>query len=128
VYSYIRCYVGILLLVTVPHASRIVWNIACIGVIDESCHNWICDLMNLYIGGIRWMLWLCGLVYMYIGRICWRLWIIELCSNCMFYLFVLIHLVNLIDDNYFGNSNEVRIVYVYTYDVVISLIMMIVCL
>ena len=43
-------------------------------------------------------------------------------------LFVLIHLVNLIDNNYFGDSNEVRIVYVYTYDVVISLIMMIVCL
>ena len=33
-----------------------------------------------------------------------------------------------IDDNYFGNSNEVRTVYVYTYDVVISLIMMIACL
>jgi len=46
----------------------------------------------------------------------------------MFYLLVLIHLVNLIDDNYFGNSNEMRIVYVYTYDVVISLIMMIDCL
>jgi len=46
----------------------------------------------------------------------------------MFYLLVLIHLVNLIDDNYFGNSNEVRIIYVYTYDVVISLIMMIACL
>jgi len=46
----------------------------------------------------------------------------------MFYLLVLIHLVNIIDDNYFGNSNEVRIVYVYTYDVVISLIMMIACL
>ena len=53
---------------------------------------------------------------------------IELCSNCMSYVLVLIHLVNLFDDNYFGNSNEVRIVYVYTYDVVISLIMMIVCL
>jgi len=39
-----------------------------------------------------------------------------------------IHLVNLIDDNYFCNSNEVRIVYVYTYDVVISVIMMIACL
>jgi len=46
----------------------------------------------------------------------------------MLYLLVLIHLVNLIDDNYFGNSNEVRIVYVYTYDVMISLIMMIACL
>ena len=31
-------------------------------------------------------------------------------------------------ENYFGNSNEVRIVYVYTYDVVISLIMIIACL
>jgi len=39
----------------------------------------------------------------------------------MSYLFVLIHLVNLFDDNYFGNSNEVRIVYVYTYHVMISL-------
>jgi len=28
------------------------------------------------------------------------------------YLFVLIHLVNIFDDNYFGNSNEVRLVYV----------------
>jgi len=58
----------------------------------------------------------------------------------MFYLFVLIHLVNLIDDNYFGNSNEVRIVcvcvcvcvyiyiYIYIYDLVIPLIMMIACL
>ena len=43
----------------------------------------------------------------------------------MSYLFVLIHLVNLFDDNHFGNSNDVRIVYVYTYDVMISLIMMI---
>jgi len=41
---------------------------------------------------------------------------------------VLIHLVNLIDDNYFGNNNEVRIVYVYIYDLVIPLIMMIACL
>jgi len=31
----------------------------------------------------------------------------------MSYLFVLIHLMNLFDDNYFGNSNEVRIAYVY---------------
>jgi len=46
----------------------------------------------------------------------------------MSYLFVLIHLANLFDYNYFGNSNEVRIVYVYTYDVMISLIMMIACL
>jgi len=33
----------------------------------------------------------------------------------MSYLFVLIHLVDLFDDNYFGNSNEVRIVYIYIY-------------
>ena len=46
----------------------------------------------------------------------------------MSYLLVLIHLVNLFDDNYVGNSNEVRIVYVYTYDSVIPLIMMIACL
>jgi len=46
----------------------------------------------------------------------------------MSYLLMLIHLVNLFDDNYFGNSNEVRIVYVYTYNVMISLIMMIACL
>jgi len=46
----------------------------------------------------------------------------------MSYLLVLIHLVNPFDDNYFGNNNEVGIVYVYTYDVVISLIMMIACL
>jgi hypothetical protein len=31
------------------------------------------------------------------------------------YLFVLIHLVNVFDDNYFGVSDEVRIVYVYMY-------------
>jgi len=49
-------------------------------------------------------------------------------SNCMSYLLVLIHLVNLFDDNNFGNSNEVRIVYVYMYDLVIPLIMMIACL
>jgi hypothetical protein len=41
---------------------------------------------------------------------------------------VLIHLVNLFDDSYFDNNDEVRIVYVYTYDVVISLLMMITCL
>jgi len=56
----------------------------------------------------------------------------------MSYLLVRIHLVNLFDDNYFGNSNEVRIVYVYVciyiyiyiyiYDVVIPLIMIIACL
>jgi len=33
----------------------------------------------------------------------------------MSYLLVLIHLVNLFDDNYFDNSNEVRIVYIYIY-------------
>jgi len=40
-------------------------------------------------------------------------------SNCKSYLLVLIHLVDLCDDNYFGNSNEVRIVcvcvYIYIY-------------
>jgi len=46
----------------------------------------------------------------------------------MSYLLVLIHLVNLFDDNNFGNSNEVRIVYVYMCDLVIHLIMMIACL
>ena len=30
----------------------------------------------------------------------------------MRYLLVLIHLVNIFDDNHFGNSNEVRFVYV----------------
>jgi len=42
----------------------------------------------------------------------------------MSYLLVLIHLMNLFDDNNFGNINEVRIVYVYMYDLVIPLIMM----
>jgi hypothetical protein len=76
--------------------------------------------MNLCIGGIRWMLWLSGLVYMYIGGFYWRLWIIELYSNCMYYLFVLIHLMNQFDDNYFDNNDEMWIVYVYIciYDVV----------
>jgi len=46
----------------------------------------------------------------------------------MSYLLVLIHLVNIFDDNYFGDSNEMRIVYVYMYDLVIPLIMMIACL
>jgi len=36
--------------------------------------------------------------------------------------------VNQFDDNYCGNSDEVRIVYVYMYDLVIPLIMMIACL
>jgi len=38
---------------------------------------------------------------------------IEPDSNCMSYLLVLINLVNLFDDNYLGNSNEVRIIYIY---------------
>ena len=33
----------------------------------------------------------------------------------MSYLLVLIQLVNIFDDNYFGDSNEVRFVYVYIY-------------
>jgi len=41
---------------------------------------------------------------------------------------VLIHLVNQFDDNYFGNNDEVRIVYVYIYDLVIPMTMMIACL
>ena len=85
-----------------------IWN----WLVGKLCHNWICDLLNLCIDEIWWMLWLCGMVYMYMGGFCWWLWIIELCSNCMSYLLVLIHLVNLFDDNYFGNSNEVRIAYV----------------
>jgi len=58
------------------------------------------------------------------------------------YLFVLIHLVNQFDDNYFDNNDEVKFVYVYVcvcmciyiyiyiyiYDLVIPLIMMIACL
>jgi hypothetical protein len=44
------------------------------------------------------------------------------------YLHVLIHLVNVFDDNYFGVSDEVRIVYVYIYEVMIHLIMTIACL
>jgi hypothetical protein len=98
------------------------WNL----MIDELWHNWICDLMNLCIGEIWCMLWLCGLVYMYTGGFCRWLWIIELCSNCMSHLLVFIHLVNLFDDSYFDNNDEVRIVYVYTYDVVISLLITIV--
>jgi len=55
----------------------------------------------------------------------------------MSYLFVLIHLVNQFDDNYFDNNDEVRFVYVcmcvcvcvciyiYIYDLVIPLIRMI---
>jgi len=42
------------------------------------------------------------------------------------YLFMLIHLVNQFDDNYFDNNDEVRIVYIY--DLVIPLMMMIACL
>ena len=42
------------------------------------------------------------------------------------YLFVLIHLLNQFDDNYFDNNDEVRIVYIY--DLVIPLMMMIACL
>jgi hypothetical protein len=101
-----------------------IWNL----MVDELWHNWICDLKNLCIGEIWLMLWLCGLVYMYIGGFCWWLWIIELCSNCMSHFLVLIHLVNLFDDRYFDNNDEMRIVYVYTYVVVIYLIMMITCL
>jgi len=52
------------------------------------------------------------------------------------YLFVLIHLVNQFDDNYFDNNDEVRTVYVcmyiyiyiYIYDLVIPLMMKIACL
>jgi len=87
---------------------------------------------------IEYVTWLiCALVK--VGECCdyvhWcicTLWIFvgifELGSNCMSYLLVLIHLMNIFDDNHFDNSNEVRIVYVYTYDVMISLIMMIACL
>jgi len=44
------------------------------------------------------------------------------------YLFVLLHLVNQFDDNYFDNNDEVRIVYVYIYNSVIPLMMKIACL
>jgi len=78
-------------------------------VVDESCHNWICDLVNLCIGEwcdyVDWCI--CTLV-----NFCWWLWIFELGSNCVSYLLVLIQLVNLFDDNYFGYSDELRIVYV----------------
>jgi hypothetical protein len=30
-----------------------IWN----WLVDELCHNWICDLMNLCISEICWMLW-----------------------------------------------------------------------
>jgi len=39
------------------------------------------------------------------------------------YLLVLIHLVNIFDDNHFGNSNKVRFVYVYIYSALFMLIM-----
>ena len=81
-------------------------------MVDELCHNWICDLVNLCIVEIFRMLWLCGLMYMYIGGFCWWLWIFGLDSNYVFYLLVLIHLVNIFDDNYFDNNDEVRFVYV----------------
>lgn len=51
------------------------------------------------------------------------LWIFELDSNCVSYLLVLIHLVNIFDDNYFGNNNEVRFVYVYIYSELFMMIM-----
>jgi len=41
----------------------------------------------------------------------------------MSYLLVLIHLVNIFDDNHFGNSNEVRFVCVNIYYALFMLIM-----
>ena len=125
------------------------WMIFCTKISFYICVQCFRPIQIVYlcIGEIWWMLWLCGLVYMYIGGFCWWLWIFELGSNCVSYLLVLIHLVNLFDDNYFGNSNEVRFVYVcmhiyihththtcemmicmYIYKVVIPLIMIISCL
>jgi len=74
----------------------------------------------MWLGGlvhweIWWMLWSCGFVYMYIGGFCWWLWIFGLDSNYVSYLLVLIHLVNIFDDNHFGKSNEVKYVYVWIY-------------
>ena len=60
-------------------------------IIDESCHIWLC----------AW--WLCDRWNM---RIC-----VEMCTWwCLFFLVILVHLVILIDDGYFGDSNEVWII------------------
>jgi len=94
--------------------------------LGEFVHWW--NLVNVVI--------MCIGVYVHCG-FCWWLRIFELGSNCMSYLFVvLIHLMNLYYDNYFGNSNEVRIayvcvcvcVYIYIYDVWFPLVMMVACL
>jgi len=103
----------------------------CIVDVDESSLMWLCEsvymcfvnmcmvgfvnLLNCILVEIWWMWWLCELVYTWIGGFCRWLWIIELGSNCMSYLLVRIHLANLFDDNYFGNRNEVRIIYIYIY-------------
>jgi hypothetical protein len=71
--------------------------------LGEFVHWW--NLVNVVIMWIG--------VYICFGGFCWWLWAFELGSNCMSYLLVLIHLVNLFDDNYFGNSNEVRVAYIY---------------
>jgi len=72
--------------------------------LGEFVHLW--NLVNVVI------MWI-GV--MYIGGFCRWLWIFILGSNCVSYLLVLIHLVNIFDDNYCGNNNEVRLVYVCIY-------------
>jgi len=53
-------------------------------------------------------------VYVHCGFL-WWLGIFELGSNCMSYLLVLIHLVNIFDDNHSNNSNEVKFVHIWIY-------------
>jgi len=56
------------------------------------------------------------------GECCDYMNCVEMCIRwCLLFLVMLIYLVNLFDDNYSDNSNEVRIIY----ELVIPLIMMI---
>jgi hypothetical protein len=96
-------------------------------LVDELCHIWICDLVN------------CALVKFgeccdYVD--CCICALVDFVDGCEWMIYALLRVLPIctytlgesIDDDYFNNNDEVRIVYVYTYDVVISLMMMITCL
>jgi len=54
-----------------------------------------------------------------LGDLCnwWNIWTcVEMCTWCLLFLVMLVHLVILFDDDYFGDSNDVWIICIWIGD------------
>jgi len=89
----------------VPHASRRVYNIACIYYLKSRVINeyvtWRIVLCDIW-----WMLSLCD-IWWIVHLVIFGEYVKMCTCRCLLLMVILVHLMILIDDVYFGENNEV---------------------